>query len=146
MIPGWTWISYPSADTLGFAEALGGFVPMQGDIIRSQWGQATYTNGRWRGSASQFYPGYGYKYYGAPLAWQKCRFVSFAALAAHLTGEAKFRDELKKGDKVVTIGGFHGKITEVKENTVMVSLAPEVTVEIEKSALVQNASQVGGQN
>ena len=57
----------------------------------------------------------------------------------------KFRDELKKGDKVVTIGGFHGKITEVKENTVMVSLAPEVTVEIEKSALVQNASQVGGQ-
>ena len=60
--------------------------------------------------------------------------------------QQKFRDELKKGDKVVTIGGFHGKITEVKENTVMVSLAPEITVEIEKSALVQNASQVGGQN
>lgn len=59
--------------------------------------------------------------------------------------QQKFRDELKKGDKVVTIGGFHGKITEVKENTVMVSLAPEVTVEIEKSALVQNAAQVGGQ-
>lgn len=58
----------------------------------------------------------------------------------------KFRDELKKGDKVVTIGGFHGKITEVKENTVMVSLAPNTEVEIEKSALVQNASQVGGQN
>ena len=57
----------------------------------------------------------------------------------------RFRDELKKGDKVVTIGGFHGKITEVKENTVMVSLAPDVVVELEKSALVQNASQVGGQ-
>ena len=60
--------------------------------------------------------------------------------------QQKFRDELKKGDKVVTIGGFHGKITEVKDNTVMVSLAPEIVVEIEKSALVQNASQVGGQN
>ena len=59
--------------------------------------------------------------------------------------QQKFRDELKKGDKVVTIGGFHGKITEVKEHTVMVSLAPEVEVELEKSALVQNASQVGGQ-
>lgn len=58
----------------------------------------------------------------------------------------KFRDELKKGDKVVTIGGFHGKITEVKDNTVMVSLAPDIVVEIEKSALVQNASQVGGQS
>ena len=60
--------------------------------------------------------------------------------------QQKFRDELKKGDKVFTIGGFHGKITEVKEHTVMVSLAPEIVVEIEKSALVQNASQVGGQN
>ena len=57
--------------------------------------------------------------------------------------QQRFRDELKKGDKVVTIGGFHGKITEVKDHTVMVSLAPEVEVEIEKSALVQNASQVG---
>ena len=59
--------------------------------------------------------------------------------------QQKFRDELKKGDKVVTIGGFHGKITEVKEHTVMVSLAPDIEVEIEKSALVQNASQIGGQ-
>ena len=58
----------------------------------------------------------------------------------------RFRDELKKGDPVVTIGGFHGKITEVKEHTVMVSVAPDTVVEIEKSALVQNASQVGGQN
>ena len=59
--------------------------------------------------------------------------------------EQKFRDSLQKGDKVVTIGGFHGKITEVKEHTVMVSLAPDIVVELEKSALVQNASQVGGQ-
>jgi preprotein translocase subunit YajC len=59
--------------------------------------------------------------------------------------QQKFRDELKKGDKVVTIGGFHGKVTEVKEHTVMVSLAPDVEVELEKTALVQNASQVGGQ-
>lgn len=62
LIPGWTWISYPSADTIDFATAFGDFVPMQGDVIRSQWGQAIYTNGRWRGSVSQFYPGYGYKY------------------------------------------------------------------------------------
>ena len=59
--------------------------------------------------------------------------------------QQKFRDELKKGDNVVTIGGFHGKITEVKENTVFVSIAPDVVVELEKSALVQNPSQVGGQ-
>ena len=62
LTPGWTWISSPSTEAVDFAAALGDFVPMEGDIIRSQWGQATYTNGRWRGGVSQFYPGYGYKY------------------------------------------------------------------------------------
>ena len=57
--------------------------------------------------------------------------------------EQKFRNELKKGDKVVTIGGFHGKITEVKETTIMLSIAPNVEVEIEKTALVKDSSSVG---
>ena len=57
--------------------------------------------------------------------------------------EQKLRDELKKGDKVVTIGGFHGKITEVKETTVMLSIAPNMEVEIEKTALVKDSSSVG---
>ena len=37
--------------------------------------------------------------------------------------EQKFRDGLQKGDKVVTIGGFHGKVVEVKESTVILSLS-----------------------
>ena len=57
--------------------------------------------------------------------------------------EQKFRDSLKKGDKVVTIGGFHGKVVEVKEKTVMISLAPNMEVEVEKSALVQTGASVG---
>lgn len=57
--------------------------------------------------------------------------------------EQKFREGLKKGDKVVTIGGFHGKVVEVKENTVIISLAPNMEVEVEKTALVQNGSNVG---
>ena len=62
LIPGWTWISNPSTDTLDFATALGSFTPMQGDAIKSQWGNAYYRNGHWAGSISQFYPGQGYKY------------------------------------------------------------------------------------
>lgn len=57
--------------------------------------------------------------------------------------EQKFRNELKKGDKVVTIGGFHGKVVEVKETTVMLSIAPNMEVEIEKTALVKDGSSVG---
>ena len=62
LMPGWTWISYPSTDTLDFATAFGSFTPVAGDIIKSKWGSATYINGQWRGTASQFYPGYGYHY------------------------------------------------------------------------------------
>ena len=57
--------------------------------------------------------------------------------------EQKFRDGLQKGDKVVTIGGFHGKITEVKETTVMMALAPGMEVEVEKTALVKDGTRVG---
>ena len=57
--------------------------------------------------------------------------------------EQKFREGLQKGDKVVTIGGFHGKVTEVKDTTVMISLAPNIEVEVEKTALVQNGNRVG---
>ena len=57
--------------------------------------------------------------------------------------EQKFRDGLQKGDKVVTIGGFHGKVIEVKDTTVIISLAPNTEVEVEKTALVQNGNRVG---
>ena len=57
--------------------------------------------------------------------------------------EQKFRDSLQKGDRVVTIGGFHGKIVEVKDTTVVISLAPNTEVEVEKTALVQNGAKVG---
>ena len=57
--------------------------------------------------------------------------------------EQKFRDSLKKGDKVVTIGGFHGKVVEVKDTTVVISIAPNTEVEVEKTALQQTGSRVG---
>ncbi len=60
--PGWTWISIPNVDTLDFATVLGTFTPAAGDMIKSQTGNATYLNGQWRGSISQFYPGHGYMY------------------------------------------------------------------------------------
>ena len=64
LMPGWNWISSPTTDTLDLATAMGSFTPAVGDIIKSQWASSTYLgNGQWRGSISQFYPGYGYKYY-----------------------------------------------------------------------------------
>ena len=46
--------------------------------------------------------------------------------------ENKFRSEIKKGDKIVTIGGLHGKINNVKENVVILEIGDNhrITVDI----------------
>lgn len=42
---------------------------------------------------------------------------------------------LKTGDRVVTNGGIHGLISNVKETTVLVKVADNVKIEMEKSAI-----------
>lgn len=54
--------------------------------------------------------------------------------------QKKFRESLSKGDKVVTIGGIHGKILEVKENTVIVEVANDFKLTLEKSAISSDFS------
>lgn len=49
--------------------------------------------------------------------------------------QKKFRESLGKGDKVVTIGGIHGKIIEVKDATVILEIANGVQITLEKTAL-----------
>ena len=42
---------------------------------------------------------------------------------------------LKTGDKVVTNGGIHGLISNVKETTVIVKIADNVKIEVDKAAV-----------
>jgi len=49
--------------------------------------------------------------------------------------EREYRLALKKGDKVVTIGGIHGKINDVKEDTFIVEIMGGNTLKIEKTAV-----------
>jgi len=47
----------------------------------------------------------------------------------------KMLSTLKKGDKVVTIGGIHGTVQSVKESTVIVKVDENVKVEFLRSAV-----------
>ena len=49
----------------------------------------------------------------------------------------KFRESLKTGDKVVTIGGIHGKILEVNDATVLIS-SEGSKIRLDKSAIAQS--------
>ena len=46
-----------------------------------------------------------------------------------------YRDSLKKGDKIVTIGGIHGKILDVSKNTFTIDTGFDSKLKIEKSAV-----------
>ena len=49
--------------------------------------------------------------------------------------QQKLMAGLKTGDRVVTNAGIHGLISNVKENTVLVKVADNVKIEMEKSAI-----------
>ena len=49
--------------------------------------------------------------------------------------QKKFRAALAKGDNVVTIGGVHGKISEIKDTTVLIDVEGGNKLKVEKSAI-----------
>ena len=51
-----------------------------------------------------------------------------------------FRDGLKKGDKVVTIGGIFGTVCEVKEDSVLIEVDNNVKIRVNKQAIVKDFS------
>ena len=52
-----------------------------------------------------------------------------------------FRDNLKKGDKVVTIGGIYGTVDEIKEGTVLINVDKDVKIRVSKNALVKDFTE-----
>ena len=51
----------------------------------------------------------------------------------------KFRDSIKKGDKVITAGGIYGKVKDVKETTITLEIADNVRITIDKNSVYANA-------
>ncbi len=58
--------------------------------------------------------------------------------------QKKYREAIKKGDKIVTIGGIHGKIIEVQDLTFTVEVEGQNRLRISKSAVaMDDSSQIG---
>ena len=52
----------------------------------------------------------------------------------------KFREALSVGDKVVTAGGIYGKIKEIKDNIIVLEIADNVRIRIDKSSIYATAA------
>jgi preprotein translocase subunit YajC len=54
--------------------------------------------------------------------------------------QKKYMEEIKKGDKIITIGGIHGKIAEVNDTTFMIEVEGGVRLKIQKSAVSMDST------
>ncbi|MDE5644067.1 MAG: preprotein translocase subunit YajC [Muribaculaceae bacterium] len=45
------------------------------------------------------------------------------------------REAMQKGDRVVTAGGIHGKIRDIRDTTIMVEVAPNVELKLDKASV-----------
>jgi preprotein translocase subunit YajC len=52
----------------------------------------------------------------------------------------KFRDALQRGDKVVTNGGIYGRIDEIKDQIIMLEVAPNIKLKVDKSVVLKDMS------
>ncbi len=55
--------------------------------------------------------------------------------------QKKFRENLQKGQKVITIGGIHGRIVEIQDTTVTIEVENQVRLKVEKSAIALDNTQ-----
>ena len=53
----------------------------------------------------------------------------------------KFVEELKKGDKVITTSGIHGKIVEMNDSTFLIEVESGTQIRFEKSSVSLESSK-----
>jgi len=51
----------------------------------------------------------------------------------------KQRESMKKGDKVVTAGGIYGEIKEVQDASLLITIAKDVTIKVDKGSVYLSA-------
>ncbi len=55
--------------------------------------------------------------------------------------QKKFIGDIKKGDKVVTLGGIHGKVTAIDDNTITLEVDRGARIKMDKSSISLEASK-----
>lgn len=55
---------------------------------------------------------------------------------------AKFRNELKKGDKVVTVGGIYGVVAELKDKFIIMEVDSNVKLRVDRNCIVKDVTDI----
>ncbi|MDR1585258.1 MAG: preprotein translocase subunit YajC [Prevotellaceae bacterium] len=54
----------------------------------------------------------------------------------------KQREAMKVGDRVVTSGGIYGKVKEMSDNTVLLEIAENVRIKVDKNSVFPSAEDI----
>ena len=54
----------------------------------------------------------------------------------------KQREAMKTGDSVVTSGGIYGKVKDIKETTVVIEIADNVRIKVDKNSVFATAEDI----
>ncbi|MBN2681354.1 MAG: preprotein translocase subunit YajC [Bacteroidales bacterium] len=54
----------------------------------------------------------------------------------------KYREALKKGDRIVTTGGIYGKISEIKDNIIIIEVEDKMRLRIDKNAVLRDPTDI----
>src|ERR1700722_6620854 len=75
-----------------------------------------------------------------PIVYMVCIFAIFYFLAIRPQSQRQKQQDamvkaVKTGDKVITSSGIHGMVSNVKETTLILKIADNVKIELEKSSI-----------
>ena len=56
-----------------------------------------------------------------------------------------YRENLNKGDKIITTGGMYGKVLDIKDQTVTMEIADNVRIKIDKNAVLKDNADLAKQ-
>jgi len=56
-----------------------------------------------------------------------------------------FRNELAKGDKIITTGGIYGRIAEIKDTYMVVEVCEGTKIKVDKNAILKDSADLAQQ-
>ena len=55
--------------------------------------------------------------------------------------QKKFTESIKRGDQVVTVGGMHGRVSAIEDNTVILDVEKGAKIRLDKTSISLEASK-----
>ncbi len=57
----------------------------------------------------------------------------------------EYRNQLKKGDRILTTGGIYGRVNDVSENVVTIEVEDQIKLKVDKSAILKDPTDLSQQ-